>query len=135
MANILIHSRAFEDIKFYRKKKWYNGLGEQMPRICRLLIQDNKMPGESPVHHVKLPILQGKTFHAGIALPKEKVGKKKGARFIYVRESFDSIKIIYVGGHKDRRYDDSNLQIKLIEERYLTENYIAYTEGLNFDGL
>jgi hypothetical protein len=135
MASILIHSRVFEDIKFCRKKKWYNGLGEEMPRICRLLIQDSKMPGESPVHHVKLPILQGKIFHARINLPKENAGKKKGARFIYVRESFDSIKIIYVGGHKDKRYDVSFSQVELIEDRYLTENYIQYTEGLNFDNL
>ncbi len=135
MASILIHSKVFEDISFCRKKKWYKGLGEEMPRISRLLMQDAKLPGEKPVHYIKLAILQNKTFHAGINLPQENVGKQKGARIIYVKESLDSIKIIYVGGHKDKRYDDSNLQVELIEDRYLTENYIAYTEGINFDNL
>jgi hypothetical protein len=135
MASILIHSKVFEDIDFYRKKKWYKGLGEEMPRIFRLLMQDAKLPGEKPVHYIKLAILQNKTFHAGINLPQENVGKQKGARIIYVKESLDSIKIIYVGGHKDKRYDDSNLQVELIENRYLTENYIVYTDGLNFDNL
>ncbi len=135
MASILIHSKVFEDISFCRKKKWYKGLGEEMPRISRLLMQDAKLPGEKPVHYIKLAILQNKTFHAGINLPQENVGKQKGARIIYVKESLDSIKIIYVGGHKDKRYDDSNLQVELIEDRYLTENYIAYAEGINFDNL
>ena len=133
MTKILIHSRVFEDIRFCCKKKWYKGLGEEMPRICRLLAQDSKISGERPVHYIKLSILQSKTFHAGINLPKEKVGKRKGARVIFVKENFDLIKIIYVGGHKDRRYDTSVLQVKLIEDRYLTENYIPYTEGLDFD--
>jgi hypothetical protein len=135
MANILIHSKVFEDISFCRKKNWYKGLGEEMPRIFRLLIQDAKLPGEKPVHYIKLAILQNKTFHAGINLPQENVGKQKGARIIYVKESLDSIKIIYVGGHKDKHYDDSNLQVELIENRYLTENYIAYTDGFNFNNL
>jgi hypothetical protein len=135
MTSILIHSKVFEDISFCRKKKWYKGLGEEMPRIFRLLIQDAKLPGEKPVHYIKLIVLQNKTFHAGINLPQERSGKQKGARIIYVKESLDSIKIIYVGGHKDRRYDDSNLQVKLTEDRYLTENYITYTAGLSFDNL
>lgn len=135
MASISIHSKVFEDISFCRKKKWYRGLGEEMPRIFRLLMQDAKLPGEKPVHYIKLAILQNKTFHAGINLPQENVGKQKGARIIYVKESLDSIKIIYVGGHKDKRYDNSNLQVELIEDRYLTENYIVYTEGINFDNL
>jgi len=135
MANILIHSKVFEDISFYCKKKWYKGLGEEMPRIFRLLIQDAKLPGEKPVHYIKLAILQNKTFHAGINLPQENVGKQKGARIIYVKESLNSIKIIYVGGHKDKRYDSSNLQVELIENRYLTENYIVYSGGLNFNNL
>jgi len=135
MTSISIHSRVFEDIKTYRKKNLYKGLGEEMSGICRLLMQDAKLPGERPVHYIKLVVLQNKTFHAGINLPQENVGKQKGARIIYVKEDMDSIKIIYVGGHKDKRYNDSNLQVELVEGRYLTENYIQYTEGINFDNL
>ena len=101
-----------------------------MVGVCRLLIQDGKMPGERQVHYIKAPALQNKTFHAGINLPKENVSKRKGARIIYVKETIDLLKIIYVGGHKDKYYDDSNLQVRLIEERYLNESYIEYNENL-----
>ena len=133
MTKILIHSGVFRDIKLYRKKKWYKGLGKEMPGICRLLMRDNMMPGEKPVHYIKVVNLQGKTFHAAIKLPKENVGKRKGPRIIYIKENSDFIKIIYVGGHKDKRYDNSHLQVELIKERYLTENYIPYSENLDFN--
>ena len=126
MIKLLVHSRILNDIE----KGWYKTLGEEMPRVCRLLIQDGKMPGEKPVHHIKLPLLQNRTFHAGINLPQENVGKRRGARIIYVKESFNLIKIIYVGGHKDKHYDNSNLQVKMIKERYLEKSYIEYKEGL-----
>ena len=133
MIEVLIHIKVFDDIKTCNRKNWYKGLGKEIPRICRLLIQDGRISGEKPVHYIKVPLLQNKTFHAGINLPQENVGKRKGARIIYVKENFDLIKIIYVGGHKDKRYDDSFLQVELINQRYFTENYIQYTEGLNFD--
>jgi len=104
-----------------------------MPRVCRYLAKNGMMPGESPVHHVKLNILQGKTFHAGIPLPQEGIGKRKGARIIYVKESTDLVKVIYVGGHKDRRYDDPFLQVDIVESRYQTESYLLYTEGFRFE--
>ena len=129
MTKILVHSKILDDIS----KNRYQTLGKEMPRVCRLLTQDSKMPGERLVHYIKLFSLQNKTFHAGINLPKENVSKRNGARIIYVKENFDLIKIIYVGGHKDKHYDNSFLQVKLIEERYLTESYIEYTESLNFD--
>lgn len=90
------------------------------------------MPGEDPVHHIKLTLLHGKTFHAGINLPQERVGKKKGARIIYVKEDANLVKVIYVGGHKDKRYDDSFAQVSLVEGRYQTESYLLYTEDFEF---
>lgn len=90
------------------------------------------MPGETPVHYIKLTIIQGKTFHAGINLPQERVGKRKGARIIYVKENTNLIKVIYIGGHKDKRYNDAFLQVNLIGNRYQTENYLLYTEDFNF---
>lgn len=132
MIKVLVHTEALDDLKLCRKKKWYKGLGEEMPGICRLLIQDARMPGERLVHYIKSAILQNKTFHAGINLPGENTGKRKGPRIIYVKEDFDLIKVIYIGGHKDKRYDNSFSQVKLIEERYPSESYIEYTEGFNF---
>jgi len=129
MTKILVHSKVLDDIQ----KNWYKTLSKEMPRICRLLLQDGRLPGERLVRYIKLSLLKDKTFHAGINLPKENVGKRKGARIIYVKENFDLIKIIYVGGHKDKRYDNSFLQVELIKERYLAENYIQYTESLSFD--
>ncbi len=90
------------------------------------------MPGEGPVHHIKLTALHGKTFHAGINLPQEKFGKRKGARIIYIKESANLVKVIYVGGHKDKRYDNSFTQVSLIEDRYQTESYLLYNEGFEF---
>lgn len=132
MIELSIHSEVFNDIKKCCKKNWYGGLGEEMPRICRLLIQNGQMPGERPVHYIKLPTLQNKVFHAGISLPKAKFGKRKGARIIYIKEDFHLIKIIYVGGHKDKRYNNSYSQVDLIKERCSVENYVKYSENLSF---
>jgi len=103
-----------------------------MPRVCRYLMKNGTMPGESPVHYIKLSSLQGKTFHAGINLPQERVGKRQGARIIYVKENTNLVKVIYVGGHKDKKYDDPFTQVSLIEGRYQTESYLLYTEGFEF---
>ena len=34
---------------------------------------------------------------------------------------------------RDKHYDNSFSQVKLIEERYLAESYIQYTESLNLN--
>jgi len=132
MIEVLLHSQIFDDIKLCLKKKWYVGLDEEMPRVCRLLMQDRTLPGESPYHHTKNPLLYNKIFHAGVNLPKQNVCKRLGARIVYVRENSDSIKVMYLGGHKDKRYDDSNYQVALINQRYPLENYIKYTEAIKF---
>ncbi len=88
------------------------------------------MPGESPVHHIELLAIQNKVFHAGINLPEENVNKKKGARVIYIRENLGSIKIIYLGGHKDRRYHDSHYQVDMVQKRYLKGGYRDYIDGI-----
>jgi len=128
---ILIHSELLDDLKLC-EKKWYPSIYEEMPRVCRYLSKNGVMPGEGPVHYIKLTTIRRKTFHAGINLPQEKVGKRKGARIIYVKENVNLIKAIYVGGHKDKRYDDTFLQVDLIQNRYQTENYLLYTEDFNF---
>ncbi|MDP2856335.1 MAG: hypothetical protein Q8N90_04490 [bacterium] len=132
MVKILIHAEVFDDIVLGLRKRWYQSLGSEMPRICRLLVQDGKLPGEGPVHHLRLQSMQNKTIHAGINLPQENVDKRRGARIIYVKENFDLLKVLYVGGHKDDRYDDSNRQVQMIESRYLTDKFIEYSEGLDF---
>lgn len=130
----LIHKEVFSDVKLCEKKKWYRSLGEEMPRICRLLTQDGRLPGEYPYHHVKLPTLQGKIWHAGINLPKENTGKKTGPRTIYVKENQEVIKILYTGGHKDSKYNNSHEMVGLVQERYKykIEDYIEYNEQVGF---
>ena len=129
---ILIHTEVFDDVAICFKKKWYQSLGSEMPRVCRLLIQDGKLPGERPVHYLKLQSIQNKTIHAGINLPQENVDKRRGARIIYVKENIGLLKVLYVGGHKDDRYDDSNRQTLMIESRYSTDRFIEYSDGLDF---
>jgi len=130
MIEIFIHPEISKDLKICQKKKWYPGLGQELPRLYRLLAQDGILPGEKPVHHLDSSALQNKTFHAGINLPKENVGKRKGPRIIYIKESIHIVKIIYVGGHKDKRYTDPYRQVELIEERYQIpdDNYTTYEE-------
>jgi len=129
---VLIHNEIFNDIGLC-VKKWYPSLEEEIPRICRLLLQDGKISGETPYHYIKKPCLQGKVFHAGINLPKENVGKKKGARIVYMKEDLNLIKILYVGGHKDKRYDDSYSSVALLEKRYSNKNFLEYREGVKFN--
>lgn len=134
ISTLLIHAEIFKDIEICcNKKKWYESLNEEMPRVCLLLLQDGKMPGEKPIHYIKSLDLQNKTFRAGINLPKENVSKRKGARIIYIKENINTIKIIYVGGHKDKkRYDDSYRLVELIKERYSIDIYKEYSEELEF---
>ena len=129
---ILIHNEIFNDIRLCIKK-WYPSLEKEIHRICRLLSQDGRISGETPYHYIKTPYLQGKVFHAGINLPKENVGKKKGARIVYIKEDLNLIKILYVGGHKDKRYDDSYSSVVLLEKRYSNKNFLEYTEGIKFN--
>ena len=132
MTKLQIHTEVFSDITLCIKKQWYKSLGDEMPRICRLLTQDGKLPGERPVHYVKSPAIQNRVFHAGINLPDEDVGKLKGARIIYIKENIGLIKVVYVGGHKDKRYEDSYYQVPMIEQRYATDKFVEYAENLVF---
>ncbi|TSC91339.1 MAG: hypothetical protein CEN90_468 [Parcubacteria group bacterium Licking1014_17] len=93
-----------------------------------------KCQGETPVHHIKNKELQNKTFHAGINLPEENVCKRRGARIVYIKEE-NMIKIIYAGGHKDQRYDNSFYQVQLIEIRYNTNRFIEYSNQINLETL
>ncbi|TSC94420.1 MAG: hypothetical protein Athens101410_788 [Parcubacteria group bacterium Athens1014_10] len=77
MTKILIHKEIFDDAKLVNKKKWYIGLGNELPRIFSLLICDGELPGESPMHYIKSKELLNKVFHAGINLPQENTGKRK----------------------------------------------------------
>ena len=76
--------------------------------------------------------MNNKIFHAGINLPQQNVDKRKGPRIIYIRENFDLIKVMYLGGHKDKRYDNSYNQVALVNQRYSNESYIKYAEGIKF---
>ena len=134
MTNVLLHLDVFDDLKLCRKKGWYKSLGQEMPRICRLLNQDGRLPGERSVHYIKLVDMQGKIFHAGINLPNENVGKQKGPRIIYFRETLFLCKVLYIGGHKDKKYDDSYKQVELIENRFGSgDRYVPFTEDLDFE--
>ncbi|MBU4370166.1 hypothetical protein KKG58_05490 [Patescibacteria group bacterium] len=134
ISTLLIHAEIFKDIKICcDKKKWYPSLDKEMPGVCLLLLQDGKMPGETPIKKLKIKELQNKTFHAGINLPKESVSKRNGARIVYIKENINTIKIIYLGGHKDKkRYNNMYCLVELIKERYLSDIYKEYREDLEF---
>jgi len=133
ITRVLIHVGIFDDIALCVKKRWYQSLGTEMPRISRLLQQDSRLPGEGPYHYIKLQPIQNRTFHARINLPDENMGKRGGARIIYAKETLEVVKILYVGGHKDHRYTDNHFMTTLIEQRYSEERFIEYIDNLDFN--
>ncbi|OGN29064.1 MAG: hypothetical protein A3A33_00200 [Candidatus Yanofskybacteria bacterium RIFCSPLOWO2_01_FULL_49_25] len=134
MIKLFIHSEVIEDIKLCHKK-WYQTLGREMPRIRRLLVIDGKMPGEGPIHHIKRSELINKIFHARINLPNENIGKLKGPRIVYIRGELGTLKIVYIGGHKDKRYDDAHYLVEMIEARFDSGRFIDYGEDIDLDGI
>lgn len=122
---VLIHSEVYGDIKKCSRKKWYIGISNELPGIIKLLQVKGAMPGESPFHYVPKE-LEGKTCHAGICLPKCGMGKKKGPRIIFHRDYGEGvIKILYIGGHKDKRYNDCYIIVKILASRFLTDDFTS----------
>ena len=97
-------------------------------RVVRLLNSDSELPGEYPMSGFKGE-LSGKVLHARINLPNSNIGKQKGARLVYVKtEINEHIRILYVGGHKDKDYGSNNF-IKEISYRYFdVVNLISYED-------
>ena len=117
---VLIHEEIGKDIKKCSRKKWYIGIENELPGIIKLLQAKGGMPGETPFHYVSIE-LQGKTFHASISLPKCGFGKMKGPRIIYHIDKNESIiRILYIGGHKDKVYNDSRLIVRVLNSRFLS---------------
>lgn len=104
-----------KDIKICIKKGW-RSLDKELVFVLRLLKIDGSMPGEESFQYVKEELC-GNTLHARIALPSDGVGQSKGARIIYYRNN-EEVKILYVGGHKDRRYNNSSLMCDLLLDRF-----------------
>ncbi|OHB18077.1 MAG: hypothetical protein A2544_00580 [Candidatus Zambryskibacteria bacterium RIFOXYD2_FULL_43_10] len=115
MRRILLHNLITKDLELCKKKKWHNGLDEELPRVYKLLKIDSNLPGESPIKHLGEK-WGGKIKHAYVALPKENCGGRNGGRVVYIVES-DKCRVIYVGGHKDKRYDKQHSLSELILER------------------
>jgi len=122
---VLVHSGISKDIRKCSRKKWYIGIEDEFPRIIRLLQAKGFMPGETPFRYVPKE-LEGKTFHAGICLPKCGIGKKKGPRIIYhIDHNEDQVKILYIGGNKDRKYNNSHQIVKTLASRFLSGDFIS----------
>lgn len=134
MYLVLVH----EDVKkldFKKCKKWYPGIQREISGICRLLSVQGKIAGQSLYHHLPKG-MENKTFHASILLPKANLSKRKCPRVLFVTEPDFVIKILYLGGHKDRKYDDSKRFgkefVRFIENRYLqNEMHLKYSEVFN----
>ena len=117
---ILIHKEIQDDLRLCKRKHWYNGLDEELPKICRLLRADGFLPGEEPIEYLGKE-LGNKVWHARVILPKENLGKRKGARIVYFKENTGIIRILYIGGHNDSRYDNSHKLVDLIKNRNIGE--------------
>lgn len=124
---ILVHEAIFKDIKKCCRKKWYPGIDEEFPRVLRLLKIKCSLPGEAPFHHLPEG-LHGETFHAKICLPKVKLGKRTGPRIIYhIKEDKTEVKVLYIGGHKDRIYNTDKI-IDVLVLRFISGNFYEWSE-------
>lgn len=123
---ILVHEEINNDLSLCKKKKRYSGIEKELPRIYRLLKIQKKIPGEYPVKDLT-PEWNGKVKHAKISLPKEKCGGSKGGRVVYVFVE-DRCQILYVGGHKDKRYDNPYKLSNLITERLEATAYMEWID-------
>ena len=127
---MLIHSDVLrKDIKKCLKKKWYPGLDLETRRVIKLLSIDKKLPGEYPMAGFSDDVV----LHARIKLPKASFGKSKGPRIVYVTN--EVIKVVYVGGHKDRIYGTQAF-IQIIKVRlYDDAGYYSLEEYMKLAGL
>ena len=123
---VLIHNDVRKDIRKCSRKKWYMGIENEISGIIKLLQVNGAMPGETPFHYVPKE-LERKTFHAGICLPNCSMGKRKGPRIIYhVNHNEAVIKILYIGGHKDRRYNNSHQIVNILASRFLSGDFFSW---------
>lgn len=119
---IRIHDKILGvDIPRSLKKRWYPDLDIELKRILKLLNVDGKLPGQYPMRGFRDFIIQ----HARINLPKNNSGKSDGPRIVfYIKDNGDSnlhpcnvsmlnILVLYVGGHKDKKYNDDD---KIVNE-------------------
>lgn len=123
-----------KDIKKCTKKRWYPGIELEVKRIVKLLNIEFELPGEFPRRGFKGE-LSGKILHARINLPNSSFGKRKGPRLVYFKtDKVNNIKVLYVGGHKDKNYE-SNVFSKEITFRCLDEdnfiNFDDFVEKIN----
>lgn len=120
---ILIHEAVFKDVKKCCRKKWYLGLDKEFPRVVRLLQIKGSLPGEAPFHYLPEE-LKRNVLHARICLPDSGISKKSGPRIIYhINRGEGEVKILYVGGHKDRVYNTTRI-VDVLTSRFISEDFI-----------
>jgi|SRR3989344_2968363 len=123
---ILLHTEINKDLSLCRKKKWYNGLEEELPGVYRLLRIDKCMPGQSPMNSLGSE-WTNRVLHARISLPKENFGGRKGARIVYIFDE-EKCRILYVGGHRDKRYDNPRNITVMILGRLKESTYLEWID-------
>ncbi len=136
MNDIKIHIEIWRDLKKNKKKGWYQGFEKEIEAILKLLKKDNQLPGERHYHHMKDEDLSRKIFHANVALPKVNIDKRKGPRLVYTKEDVE-IKVLYAGGHKDKRYNNSIKAVPLFKERYSggEDEFVLFDDDTDFENL
>ena len=121
---ILINKQVENDLLLCKKKGWYRGIEDELSRLYRLLKTDLSLPGQAFVKHLGQE-WGGKIQHARIALPKENCGGQNGGRIAYVILD-DRCRILYIGGHKDRRYDNPHTLARMLVERTNDDTYLEW---------
>lgn len=111
------------------KKHWYLGLDIELRRVIRLLQTDGGLPGQYPMRGFSGDYA-GKILHARILLPNTNYGKSKGPRIVYFspENNPERIKVVYVGGHKDRVYETDKFILIVLQRLQDSEEKLIKTE-------
>lgn len=137
---IRIHNKVIEvDIPRSVKKRWYPGIEIETKRVVKLLNINGNLPGQYPMRGFKGLIIQ----HARIMLPKNNSGKSDGPRIVFcVKNNGElthfcgtaklDILVLYIGGHKDKKYNNDNKIVNEVVCRIadFNENCCSYEDYL-----
>lgn len=133
-----IHNKVIDiDIPKAEKKHWYPGLKVEVRRVLKLLNMDKKLPGQYPMRGFRSG-LEGTVQHARINLPKMNCGKSNGPRIVYIAKNGGTdyctgnpeIVVLYVGGHKDKKYNNDEAIVSEIVIRLVDDDYTTYEDFL-----
>lgn len=118
MYEVILTDRFVDDMNFYKRKKKYTKIEDDVEEVVKELEVGNLIGDE--IKELKLPVGQS-TFKVRAANTSAKVGKSNGFRIIYYAIKDDcEVYLLTIYSKKDQE-DITNEDIKDIIKRYCIE--------------